>query len=298
MAFVKPQSNCAAMILSCGLPTLEMTLQSAIRYLPMDLPIYLFDDTTASDQDPLHRRWWIDKCMKPFVNRVTRIFLDEYRHDWATARFCERHPQYDFVLKLDDDVFLTNAEFWPGIIAAYNSRSDTGIACAFQPIQRYTLPIMAKRLNKILPECLLVNDVRHELDQSPDLAHHIWDMTTPPSIILNDLRKAQPRFIYIDHKVMPSMHFTICHMFIAAQDAVGFLQEPIFKRGEEHWVHIMRTKHHRPVAVDTHNLVYHYGYRKEKKYSDEHILPKLRGMEFWEHLKPSNYVEPPGLEHQ
>lgn len=267
-------SKYAAMLLSCGMPTFNISLNSAIKYLPKELPLYIFDDSKEGSPG----REVIDEHIKPFIDRVTRIYSGDKRFDWATAIFCKEYPQYDYVLKFDDDVFFTDNDVFDGLMGAYNAFNDTAIACAFQPIQRYSLPIIAERLHHEIPEQFYEHDLRHVLGREPTLAKLIWDMTTPPESVLGTLRQRQPR--YLEIRDSRRAHWTICHMLVARDDMMKFWDKS-FKRGEEHFIHIIREKGNRPIALDTHNLVYHYAWRGGKEYSDKNILPDLTALDFW-----------------
>lgn len=270
-------TSTAAILLSCGLPTFEMSLRSAIKYLPEDLPLYIIDDTKANTEE----RRYLNVCLDSVDGTIERIYLDDRRYDHATGIFAKLFPKYDLILKFDDDVFFTDKDVFPGLVAAYNQADNPAMSCAFQPIQRLSLPMIAKRLDIVLPDDLLYTDLRHTLGQWPALAETIWDMTCPPEPILKKLRERQPRFISIDGSRMRHMHWTICHMLIASKDAAGIMDEE-YKRGEEHYIHQIKVKQRRPIAIDTHNLVYHYAWTNGKEYSDKHILPKLRKMKFWQ----------------
>ncbi len=265
--------RCGVMILTNGSATLDLTVRSALKYLPEWLPIHVVADTFTL---PLQSER-IKRALALDTNRLERLNLDGYRHDWGIAYFCQKCPQYEYVLKLDDDMTLTTPETWDGLVEAYHNHPESVVSSLITPIQRMCLPIIADRCGFELPDELKPDDVRHALGANPELAGYIWEKTFPVEKILPGLRTGE-RFIHFGKDRLRGKHWTVTNVFMHRNDALSMLTAK-HKRGEENWIHRLRfngRERPRKISLDTHNAIYHYAYKNGKEYSDKHILPMLQ----------------------
>lgn len=259
------------MIYCYGQDTLDMTMSTLIKFMP-PMPIYILN-VAEPDKTDNHAR--IESCAKRYPN-ITIERATVYK-PLAIRDFAANHPELDFIFKTDDDMFYTSSDTWDGIIGAYNKFDGVLFASGLPPLQRWILPLVARRLGEYIEDALMHPNLMRAIDRKPELLNRIWDITLPPEETLAKLRKVQPRFITLPDDALPKDHWIVGHYYIKRTDLLkAFNDAPNDQRG----LHQLRQRGGK-IAIDTHSLVYHYSNNRHKAYSDKHILPRIQELDFW-----------------
>ncbi len=268
-------------VYSYGLQTLDMTIHSLLRYMPPEIPICVLDTTKPGQTE---KQEWIRACVNLDKNRIKYVRCSE-DNPRAIGNFAEEHEEYDYIWKTDDDMFYASEGIWDGVMTALTQYPNAIIGCAFQPLQRWILPVIFDRMNIEIDERFRHPDIRHMVGHNLDMMHKLWDMTLPPEKFLKQLRAIEPRYFVLPTDIGLARHrkrfrWTACHYLIRREDLVRGCHLSFAKGSDERAIHAMRLRH-KDVAIDSHSLVYHYSYKGAKSYCDEHILPRIRAMDFW-----------------
>lgn len=286
--------NTAILIYSCGMRTLNMTLSSLIKFMPPSLPLYILD--SASENQPCGERRIQDLVMA-HNDRVTlvgggRCVPVDQDTDESDPQgngcsyitmlrdFCREHPEFEYIWKTDDDVVYTSPCIWPGVVDAYIRTPNVIFAAAAMPLQRHIFPIIAERLGQAgnYDKALRRDNIFKPLVKHPELAQAVWDITLPPDTVLSRLRKHPDKLLQIGPTMLRRDHYIVCHYLTRREDVLAAFQ---VASNDQRGYHILRKRDGRNIGVDMHNLAYHYSCQPGKEWSDEHILPRLRAMDFW-----------------
>ncbi len=281
----------AAVIIAYKSPIIFKTVESLVKYLPNDLPIYLIDQAKP---DMVEEKERMHDAAGRFPGRVEvcELFVHERIAfaPWALVRFLEIHPEVEHVLKVDDDVFI-GSKVYEGMKEAYDMHPDTLFSCAFCPIQIWGLSLLVHRCNipidvKLLNPETILNSIVH----NPALATEVWKQTVPPSKILEGGMKQEPRFmrvplfrVYIDAKADPTQRADfMINQYFAHRDTI--IQHCSNLDGEttSDEINYQRTRQrtNRPIIMDTWSLAYHFSGAPWFGHAWEHDWPLIKDVEF------------------
>lgn len=276
----------AILIYSYGMPTLDMSLSSLIKYFPKDVPIYLLDTIEADDAPRKVADWrpwrkaWLKHCVQKYNGRIDLIdCLNVYSHlgfEGSMKRFCVAHPEIDYIYKADDDYIYTDYGTLEGLREAYNSVDNALLACGLSPIQSYCPTILNERLHGNLPKEVTSCKTYNGLYESEENRMALWNLSFPPDKVIPHLRKGE-RFVPLP-ECGQRRTWSAGHYYIRRID---MLESYSHGRTDEQGLNWMRVRQGRPIIFDTYTLIYHYAWRAFRDWTDKYIFPLFQKEEFW-----------------
>lgn len=287
----KPRT--AILLYTCGMPSLALCLSSVLKYLPGDIPIFLINNANPCVATEELNRRRIQTAVERAQGRLHLIEPWCRNHPRNILHFCQEHREFQFIWKMDDDIFYTDVETWDGVIAGYQGHADAILATGITPIQQGVLPLLVERAGLDLPATLVTHSHKLSkfLKQQPEMVSTIWDATLPPEGLQAKLKAHPgPRYVVVDNAQVGT-DYSVGHYYAARRDIIAAYADTLredsgihqeFRWGDERGLNAMRRRDNRAVVVDTHSLVYHLAWYPARSWSEDHILPKLMRLPTWQ----------------
>jgi hypothetical protein len=271
-------------------PIISKTIDSLVKYTPRNVPIYLIDQ---AEQGMIAQKYYMRECAAKHGDRIKIVdyFVSERIafNPLGLVHFLQDHPQFDRLIKFDDDV-IAASDYYHGLKMAYEQRKDTLLAACISTIQIWGLHIFKERCGIEIDERILnPEDALHILSSYPELATEIWEQTVPPTKILPLLQQGE-RFLEVplfrkDMDVTNNARYRadfISHHYMAGRKDLLELCSDLDGRTKSDEINFQRCRQKtgRPVIMDTWNLVYHFSGAGWFRHAIKNEWNMIKDMEF------------------